>query len=204
MKNVMWKGQLYGTIKLDTISNKKGLYGIGPLSYLKGEILINDGVTYVSKALSESQMSVEKTFEVDAPFLVYGNVNKWNELKLPEEVVDIKTLEVFIDQNTKRFKRPFIFKLKGNVETAEFHIQDLPEGTKVSSPKEGHIGQKQYTLTNEPVELIGFFSTEHHGVFTHHDSNVHIHLLTKDEKKMGHLDAVKFNNREISLFLPKK
>lgn len=29
MKNVMWKGQLYGNIKLDTISNKTNLYEIG-------------------------------------------------------------------------------------------------------------------------------------------------------------------------------
>ncbi len=29
MKNVMWKGQLYGNINLDTISNKENLYGLG-------------------------------------------------------------------------------------------------------------------------------------------------------------------------------
>ena len=34
MKNVMWKGELGGSIRIDTISNKKGLYGIGPESYL--------------------------------------------------------------------------------------------------------------------------------------------------------------------------
>ena len=39
----MWKGELSGTINLDTISNKKGLYGLGPESYLTGELLINNG-----------------------------------------------------------------------------------------------------------------------------------------------------------------
>lgn len=40
MKNVMWKGELGGIISLDTIKNKEGLYGLGPVSYLTGELLI--------------------------------------------------------------------------------------------------------------------------------------------------------------------
>ena len=43
MKDVMWKGQLYGNINLDTIANKTNLYGLGPVEYLAGEILIIDG-----------------------------------------------------------------------------------------------------------------------------------------------------------------
>jgi acetolactate decarboxylase len=39
MKNVMWKGQLFGTIDLDTIFNKQHLYGLGPVEYLTGELL---------------------------------------------------------------------------------------------------------------------------------------------------------------------
>ena len=37
MKDVMWKGQLYGNISLDTIANKANLYGLGPVEYLAGE-----------------------------------------------------------------------------------------------------------------------------------------------------------------------
>ena len=41
MKNVMWKGKLEGSIHIDTISDKNGLYGLGPVSFLTGEIVIN-------------------------------------------------------------------------------------------------------------------------------------------------------------------
>ncbi len=34
MKNVMWKGQLQGTISLDTIAPKEHLCGLGPVEYL--------------------------------------------------------------------------------------------------------------------------------------------------------------------------
>lgn len=202
MKNVMWKGELGSTIDLDTISDKNGLYGLGPVSYLTGELLINNGKSYVSKVTSDSTMAVEKRFDVSAPFFVYGNVTEWNEIELPSNIKTIQDLEKFIDGKTPDFKRPFAFKLVGQVSSASIHIQNLPEGTKVSSPDEAHQGQTNYNIKNEDAEIIGFFSTEHKGVFTHHDSFLHMHLITKDENKMGHLDELEIG--EMKLYLPKK
>lgn len=202
MKNVMWKGELESSINLDTISNKKGLYGLGPQTFLTGELLINDGQSYLSKVTSDSTMTVEKTYEVAAPFFVYANVHDWQELTLPSNIKTVQELETLIEEKAKAFKRPFAFKLIGEVANAGIHIQNLPNGTKVSSPDEAHQGQINYTLTNENVELIGFFSTEHKGVFTHHDSFLHIHLISEDESKMGHLDTIEI--KKMKLYLPKK
>lgn len=202
MKNVMWKGELGGSINLDTISNKEGLYGLGPVSYLQGELLINNGTSYVSTVSSDSTMVVEKQSNVSAPFFVYANVSKWEELPLPENVKSIRDLETFIDSATADYKRPFAFKLAGQVSSAIIHIQNLPEGTKVSSPAEAHQGQTNYPLSQEDVEIIGFFSTQHQGIFTHHDSFLHMHLITADESKMGHLDQLEIAN--MKLFLPRK
>jgi len=204
MKNVMWKGELAGTINLDTIKNKNGLYGLGPVEYLTGELLIIDGKSYVSTVTSDSTMEVDETYQVKAPFLVYANQTDWNIEDLPSDIKTIKELEEFIDKKTLDFKRPFVFKLKGQVDSAGIHIQNLPKGTKVSSPEEAHQGQTNYLLKNSDVEIVGFFSTEHKGIFTHHDSNVHMHLITVDRKKMGHLDNVFFGNGSIKLYLPKK
>lgn len=202
MKNVMWKGELGNSIDLDTISDKNGLYGLGPVSFLTGELLINNGKSYVSKVTSDSTMTVEKTFKTSAPFFVYGNVTEWNEIELPSNVKTIQDLEKFIDDKTTEFKRPFTFKLIGQISSAIIHIQNLPEGKKVSSPDEAHQGQTNYNIDKEDAEVIGFFSTEHKGVFTHHDSFLHMHLITKDESKMGHLDELEIG--EMKLYLPKK
>jgi len=204
MKNVMWKGELTGTISLDTIKNKNGLYGLGPIEYLTGELLIINGKSYVSKVITDSTMVVEENYQVKAPFLVYSNQIDWDVENLPSDIKTIKELEEFINKESIDFKRPFVFKLKGQVDNAVIHIQNLPQGTKVSSPEEAHQGQTNYTLENSEVEIVGFFSTEHKGVFTHHDSNVHMHLITTDRKKMGHLDKVLFGNGNIKLYLPQK
>lgn len=44
MRNVMWKGELAGIIQMDTISDKKGLYGLGPIEFLGGEVMVMDAI----------------------------------------------------------------------------------------------------------------------------------------------------------------
>lgn len=191
MKNVMWKGQLYGTINLDTIANKRNLYGLGPVEYLAGELLIVNGKVYKSTVITDSTMKVEETYNVKAPFFGYSNVGKWVEQVLPDSIRTIAQLEEYINETTKKLKRPFLFRLEGAIEKATIHIVNLPQGTKVSSPDDAHRGQKNYHLQNEQVEIIGFFSTEHKAIFTHHDTFLHMHLITADKSKMGHLDELR-------------
>ncbi len=201
MKDVMWKGELYGKVLLDTL-DKSGLYGLGPVEYLKGELLIVDGKSYKSEVLSDSTMSVQETYQVKAPFFVYGNVSKWDKEPIDNSVKNLKDLEESLNIKATKFTTPFVFKLKGTVSMAKIHIQNLPSGSTVSSPKEAHVGQTNYTIENEAVEIIGFYSTEHKGIFTHHDTNMHLHLITEDRLKMGHLDRVVFEEG-MQLYLPK-
>jgi acetolactate decarboxylase len=202
MKNVMWKGQLYGNINLDTIANKTNLYGLGPVEYLSGEILIIDGKSYKSTVTSDTTMKVEETYDIKAPFFGYTNVSKWTEQTLPDSIQTIQQLETYLDKVTKKVPRPFMFKLAGTVELATIHIVNLPKGSKVNSPDEAHKGQKNYELKNEQADIIGFFSTKHKAIFTHHDTFLHMHLMTTDKQKMGHLDEVLFKKGTMKLYLP--
>ena len=202
MKNVMWKGQLHGNINLDTISNKNHLYGLGPVEYLTGEILIIDGKSYKSTVLTDTTMTIEETYDIKAPFFAYANIENWTVVTLPDSIQSIKQLEAYLDESTKSSKRPFMFKLAGTVEQADIHIVNLPENTKVSSPEDVFKRQKNYQLLNEQSEIIGFFSTEHKTIFTHHDTYLHMHLITTDRQKMGHLANVLFKKGTMKLYLP--
>jgi acetolactate decarboxylase len=203
MKNVMWKGQLQGSILLDTIQNKQHLYGLGPKEYLKGELLIVDGTAYVSSVNADGSIRMEKTFNVRAPFFVYANTGKWKEYSLPETIQTMGQLEEYIDGLTKESRRPFAFRLKGTLARVDFHIQNLPEGVIVKSPKDAHQGQKKYTSENREGEVIGFFSTEHQTIFTHHDTFIHMHFISSDATEMGHVDDLVFDGKStIQLYLP--
>ncbi|MFD2246347.1 acetolactate decarboxylase [Pontibacter ruber] len=202
MKNVMWNGQLAGTISLDTIATKAHLFGLGPVEYLAGELMIVDGKSYKSTVLTDSNMRIEETFDAKAPFFVYANVANWKESSLPDSIQSIKQLEAYLDQATQTAPRPFAFRLTGTVGSATIHIVNLPKGTKVSSPADAHQGQQNYRLTNQTAEIVGFFSTAHKAIFTHHDTYLHMHLLTADKNRMGHLDEVTFTPGTMKLYLP--
>jgi len=204
MRNVMWKGQLYGNIQLDTLSVRQHLYGMGPVEYLAGEILILDGKSYRSTVVSDTSMQVEETYAIKAPFFGYAHIADWIEHPLPDSIRTIPHLEQYLDRITQAAPRPFMFKLSGSVEHAVIHVVNLPKGAKVASPEEAHRGKVSYTIEHEPCDIVGFFSTDHKSVFTHHNTFLHLHLITADRLKMGHLDAVTFKPGAVRLFLPKE
>ncbi|QED36588.1 alpha-acetolactate decarboxylase [Antarcticibacterium arcticum] len=204
MKNVMLKGELQGTVQLDSLPHKENLIAVGPLENLLGEILVIDGKSYISKVVTDSSMQVEENFKVKAPFLVYTRVQDWEQSHLPDSIRTIADLESYLDGFTKDLERPFAFKLTGIAKNALIHIQNLPPGTTVSSPQEAHSGQVSYLLTNERFLIGGFFSTSHQGIFTHHDSYLHMHLITEDRGKMGHLDELNIQPGTAKLYLARK
>ncbi|MEI8280415.1 MAG: acetolactate decarboxylase [Bacteroidota bacterium] len=203
MKNVMRKGELFATINVDTIANKEHLYGLGPVAFLAGEIIILDGTAYRSQVINDTVMQVTKTFHLQAPFFGYAHIRDWVQCPIPDSVQTILQLETYLDTATKHFPRPFFFKILANMDSASVHVVDLPAGTKVSSPEDARIGQRHYKVTNSNVELLGFFSTQHQAIFTHHDTYVHMHLISEDRKLMGHLDTMHISKGTAKLLLPK-
>lgn len=202
LKNVIQKGELQGRIQLDTISIRKGLFGLGPEAFLTGELLIYDGESYVSRVQSDSSMLVYPNIDVSAPFFVYTNVAEWDMHDLPSEVRTIKQLEHYLEKHFSKLGQVFAFRLTGMARRAVFHVQNLPKGTTVRSPREAHQGQINYEIIHEDVKILGFFSKEHQGIFTHHDSYLHMHLITKDERMMGHLDELEIDT--MQLYVPKE
>ena len=203
MKNVMWQGDLKGKINLDTISNKKHLYGLGPIEGLKGEILILDGKCYTSKYVNDTIQDVQENYNVKAPFFAYANIEQWEEISLPDSVVTIDNLDKFINKNYGN-KQPFFFKINAKVAQTKIHTMNLPNGIKVTSPQVAHDkGQKQYVIDNKEVIMLGFFSTKHQSIFTHHSTFTHLHLLINDKTMMGHLDELKILPNSATLLIPK-
>lgn len=192
MKDVMWKGELSGKIKMDTVTSTKGIYGVGPLEGLRGEITIMDSEVYVSTVAEDGRPAVRIDPKVTAPFFVRAQITTWDTLPPPSHIKTINDLDNYLNESVSVVERPSVFLLSGTIKSGKYHIQNLPPGTKVSNPDEAHSGQVKYDITNMRVDIVGFFSTDHKGIFTHHDSNVHLHVISQDRKHMGHLDEAVF------------
>ena len=202
MHQVMQVGELFPTIDLDTIKTRTRLYGLGPVEYLRGEIMILDGKSYVSAVTAPSRMKVDSTFKAKAPFFVYTHVDAWDETTLPDSVIDDKSLENYLVKVGINLSKPFAFKISGSVVTAKIHVVNLPKGSAVKSSTDAHKGQVDFRVTNKSADVIGFFSMEHQGIFTHHSSYVHMHLLTRDKMLMGHVDALTLK-KGAKIYLPR-
>lgn len=204
MRKVMREGELGPVIAIDTISNAAHLYGLGPAEYLSGEIMVLDGEGYLS-TVKDGAIEVTETLNIKAPFFGYARIESWKEVDIPDTIASLKQLERFLTENTSQEMNPFFFKVTATVDSANFHVMALPKGTPITSPQEAHtLGRKDFQVQGKEAELLGFFSTEHQAVFTHHDTFVHIHLLMDDLKEMGHLDALWIRKGTARLFVPQQ
>ncbi|MAJ38191.1 MAG: alpha-acetolactate decarboxylase [Flavobacteriaceae bacterium] len=202
MRNVMWFGDLEGKIATDSLSSNTA-YGLGPIEYLKGEILLFEGQTFESKVIDSLQHKVEQTASSRAPFFVYSTASDLREINIPKEVFTLKSTENLIDSLYKDYEHPLLIRIDGMIDAITVHSVSLAEGSKVSSPDQAHQGLTKYDYENVSGSLIGFFSRKHKAVFTHHDSFFHGHFISDDRDILGHVDAIDFNSNKVSFSVSK-
>ncbi|WP_233130982.1 acetolactate decarboxylase [Polaribacter tangerinus] len=202
MRDVMWKGDLKGKIATDSLNNKE-TYGIGPIEFLKGEIVLFEGQTFVSKVIDSVSHQVTKIPSVRAPFFVYSTNSDLKVVELTLDNYSLKEIEEHIDSVYKNYDQPILIRIDGLFDNIKVHSVNLPEGKKVSSPEEAHQGLTQYDFKNISGSLIGFFSRNHKAVFTHDDSFFHAHFISDDLEVLGHIDETDFNSSKVTMKVSK-
>jgi len=80
--------------------------------------------------------------------------------------------------------------LEGTASSFDWHVINWKDGDTEHS-HEKHISSGLHgTIENREVDLLGFYSDSHHAIFTHHTTNMHIHVKTRDNKIAGHVDGL--------------
>jgi acetolactate decarboxylase len=189
-------------IKLDTIANKKHLFGMGPYGRMQGEISVFDGVPYFSTVNHVGEGIVDNNWAIEAPFFVYAHVVKW--IKKKKQIVagnldELQSeIEIYAQQNGQNLKEPFVVKLKGKMDNITTHIV-MPRSENIPG-YQANKKQMDYDFTNIQGEILVFYSQNHQGIYTHKDSFIHVHFISKDKKTMGHIDKIKIAKTiEISI-----
>ncbi|MBT3571193.1 MAG: decarboxylase, partial [Flavobacteriales bacterium] len=180
---------------------------LGAVENLKGEVLILDGipsVSYVKGNDSSKTMMLDDSFEKNACLLVLASVEEWESINIPNTVVTYEEFEGYVAETAAEkgidIEKPFPFMIEGLAKSFDWHIIDWPENDTEHS-HEKHIYSGLYgTLENQTVEMLGFYSNKHHAIFTHHSTNMHVHV--KSDKATGHADNFTLGENMI-LKLPK-
>lgn len=205
LKNIMHKSDVSAYADLNDFKATEHFYALGAVEKLKGEILVIDGVPYIS-SVQEEQLKIDNSFAYKASLIVNTSVVEWNEYEINEETHTYEELENFIlttaEQNGIDVSQPFPFLLRGMADSLSWHVINWPEDDSVHT-HEKHINSGLHgTHTNIDVEILGFYSDSHHAIFTHHTTNMHLHFLSSDKTKTGHVDGLTLG-KGMKLLLPK-
>lgn len=95
---------------------------------------------------------------------------------------------------------PFAFKIEASPTKTNFHVIDRKEGSPHTMENHKQFAYSGQDLNKKSI-LLGFYSTHHQSIFTHHTSHMHIHLLDQDTKAVGHLDDIQIKGL-ITIYLP--
>jgi hypothetical protein len=202
-RNVL-QGDISGHIALSSLSSLQNLYAVGPAERLQGEVSIFDSVPSISR-ITGSAIHVDTDFKVNACFLVYAQVNTWRRITIPTAIGDEAALETSIVKFASELGidvgQPFPFLINATPERVTFHVLDKRDG--LTHNAELHEKAKvRFVLQLEPVEVIGFYSNRHRGIFTPGDANVHMHVKSADGRMSGHLEKIQLE-RGATLAVPR-
>ena len=193
LKNMMHKGDISAKADLKDFENSEHIYALGALENLKGEIQIFDSKPF-NTMVADSVLTFDNLFNKKATLLVYASVIKWKSINIPADVVSYEQLEKYIEQeaekNNLQTDEPFPFLIEGTPKSFDWHVINWKDGDTEHSHDKHISSGLNGTIENKPVEMLGFYSNSHHAIFTHHTTNMHIHVKTVDNKIAGHVDDI--------------
>ena len=215
-KDIFVSGKASSVVSLEDLEGRKGLYAMGPIDGLDGEITIFDSKPYITQVRG-SDYVLDKTFKHGAFFLVWTEQANWIDVPLPAMVKGYVDLQKFVKEQAQKtgidVTKPFPFLMTGTPVEIKWHINvDRTEGKPIT--KELFVKSKAPFVTkNEPVDIIGFYSDHHVGVFLAEyapaikegsgmKNAIHIHLVSRTSKASGHIDDITFGDG-LGLRLPK-
>lgn len=186
------KGDLRGHVALDALAAFPHLYALGPLEGVRGEVTILDSRPSIAR-IQRDAVVTESTWSVRACFLAWAQVPAWDERAADDTLPDLLSLEgvalTLAEAGGFDLGRPFPFRVRGTADEATFHVLDKRDAVPHDHAQHERAKVRR-TLWSTPVELVGFHSRSHRGIFTPGDANVHVHLRTTDGLISGHVEAI--------------
>lgn len=203
MHSIM-SGNFSTSYSLDSIVGQENMYALGAMDSLAGELQIFDGQSYHSITDGDSVVVDSKSM-VDAALLVYSKVSQWDELPIPLSVANKEALVGFLEYSEDLRidrERPFVFLIEGVVEQIDWHVLNKPVIDSIKLGNNHLYNAAKGKISNVNVDILGVYSREHAGIYTHHNIPIHMHFKTSDGLLAGHIDDLELGP-DMKLKIPK-
>jgi len=204
LRVTMQQGDISANADLSDFKDHSHLYALGAFENLKGEILILNDKDFSTRAVN-NEVQFMRAYEENANLLVTAQVKSWEAIALSGDIQTMADLQKAIEETAQthnlKMDSPFPFLIEGNFGELKWHVIDWPEGDSEHTHQKHQTSGPHGVLENQNVKILGFWSDSHHGIFTHHSTNLHMHFVTDDETLAGHLDGLA-NGEGLTLYLP--
>lgn len=181
----------YDGIFLTEDFDEYGDFGLGTFDKLDGEMIVLNGNIYKVKY----DGTVIKNEPTSTPFAAIVKFITDNSFEI-NGIVNFEKLEEAISEEIQNKNLPAAVKLEGSFEYVK--VRSVPEQEKPYKPL-AEVTKDQSVFEYENLEgtLIGFYIPAYFKSFN--VSGFHLHFLSKDETKGGHLLDVKLNEGNVEL-----
>jgi acetolactate decarboxylase len=161
LNNAMQKGDLTPKIELNSLENKKNLYALGAVGFLKGEVQIFDSLPMITFVNKENKLQYDHTYKKDASLLVYAQVENWIEYKIPNNIQSREQFEEYVEEQAESHgldtEQPFVFLIDGIIKLNSWHVINWNPNDKIHSHTKHVNSGIHNTMNNTPITMLGFF-----------------------------------------------
>lgn len=218
--HMMHTGETAGQVQLSKLDTASGVWGVGALADLKGEIIQVDGKLLVSLG-SDAQGKVHPPKSNDSAVLwASAKVNQWVSAKVLSDMSQAQ-FEAFTKEQAKAQKldleQPFVFRVSGEYAHLIWHVVTGEKSASGGHGAHGHgaqgghggghvnqqSGMKVFRNPQANGQLIGVYSgAKLEGIVSHPGERFHVHYIDNDMTVSGHVDQYTVR-AGATLWLPK-
>jgi len=197
-------GDLSSHANLADFQALENLYALGPVTRMGGEVTVFDSQPAVA-LVRDGKVTVSSAWDYQPPFFVYSQVPQWQAIALPEDVRDMAQLQLFIESTAAEhgidLEQAFAFRVTAKATQLGYHVFNMPPDAVIGEQPLSNYNTAWNTEHSE-VELLGFYSRHHEGVFLGAGARMHIHFRSDDGTQAGHVDGFQLDAGG-QLWLPK-
>lgn len=195
LREALRDGQVQGRVRIGDAA-RAGLYGVGALEGLRGEVTIFDGEIWISEGSAEKAVTTRAMVsDEQATVLFAAEVAEWQ--KFPVEVdVDPSVFDAFLAEQAQLAgidsAQPFPFVIEGGFEHLKLHVVagqcPIRARMMAEDPKFPPFEMHAEEIAGR---LVGIYSPGSGGVVCHVGSDTHVHALLEGQNALtGHVESV--------------
>ncbi len=197
-RHMMHTGETAGVVALDTLAVPSG-WGVGATAGLQGEVVIRNGAVLVSRGDDPDARLTAPQAGEEAVILAYGTVTDWQEVAIPHDMAPDR-LTHFIEMQAERLGLDaaggFPIRVKGSFPQLVWHV--VTGEAPADGGQTGHgghansqSGMNLYDEAGASGEIIGVYTgAALEGIASHPEERLHLHFLSEDGTRSGHVDEI--------------